>query len=103
MWVSLLVGENFFILLDVSTAVEDRSLDLRHVLAEPLVLVTDLEGQLAGVAHNQDRSFSSNRLDLLKRAKNEDGRLSETRLCLAENIGSEDCLRNADLLDCWFG
>jgi hypothetical protein len=65
-----------------------------------LILIANLEGQLTGVAHNQNRSFPSDRLNLLQRAEDEDGGLSETRLGLTENIGSEDGLWDADLLDC---
>jgi len=53
-WVSLLVGEELLVLLDVGATVEDRRLNLRHVLAEALVLVADLEGQLTGVAHDEN-------------------------------------------------
>lgn len=51
--VSLLVLEDFGVLLDRCTAVEDTGLDVGHVLAEAVILVADLERQLAGVAHDQ--------------------------------------------------
>jgi hypothetical protein len=52
--VSLLVCKDVDVLLDGSTAVENRGPNVRQVLAETCVLVLNLEGQLAGVAHNQD-------------------------------------------------
>jgi hypothetical protein len=52
--VGLLVLENVDVVLNGSTAVEHRGLDVRKVLAETCVLVLDLESQLAGVAHDQD-------------------------------------------------
>ena len=100
MRVSLLVSQQLLVLLDISAAVEDGCLDLRHVLAETLILIADLEGQLAGVAHDQDRAFAGDWLDLLQGAENEDSRFSETGLRLAEDIGAEDGLRDTDLLDC---
>lgn len=95
----LLVGEHLLVLLDVGSAVEDSCLYLRHVLAKALVLVADLEGELTGVTHDQDRSLTSNGLDLLESAEHEDRRLSESRLGLAKHVGPENGLRNADLLD----
>jgi hypothetical protein len=52
--VSLLVCKDVDVVLDGGTAVEDCSSDIRKVLAETCVLVLDLEGQLASVAHDQD-------------------------------------------------
>lgn len=96
----LLVLQNLLVLLDVGTAVEHGRLHLRHVLAETLIFVTNLEGKLTSVAHNQHRDFTSDRFDLLERAEHEDSSLSETGLGLAQNIGTEDGLRDANLLDC---
>ena len=80
---SLLVLQHLFVLLDIGAAVENRRLHFRHILAEALVLISDLEGQLAGVAHDQNGSLASDGFDLLERAKHENRRLSETRLRLA--------------------
>lgn len=52
------------------------------------------------MAHDEDRSLASDRLDLLQGGENKDGSLAETRFGLAKDIGSEDGLRNANLLDC---
>lgn len=98
--VCLLVGEELDVLLHWRTTVEDGSLDVRHVLAESGILVLDLVGELTGVAHNQYRGLAIDWLHLLKSRKDEDCSLSETRLGLAEHIGTEDGLWNADLLDC---
>ena len=40
-------------------------LDARHVFGEPLVLLADLEGQLASVAHDQHGNLAFNRFQLL--------------------------------------
>jgi hypothetical protein len=98
--VGLLVLEDVDVVLDGSTAVEHSSLDVRQVLAETCILVLDLESQLAGVAHNQDGALAVNGLDLLEGGQDEDGSFTKTRLGLAENVGSEDGLRDAVLLDC---
>jgi hypothetical protein len=52
--VGLLVRKDVDVVLDGSTAVENGSPDIRQILAETCVLVLDLEGQLAGVAHDQN-------------------------------------------------
>lgn len=99
MRVSVLVLQKLSILGDGGSTVEHASLDIRHVLAEAVVLVTDLEGQLASVAHNQHSALASHRLDLLERGQNEDSRLSKTRLGLADDVTSEKSLGNTSLLD----
>lgn len=99
MRVSLLVLEELLVLFDVGTAIEHRSLDLWHVLAEAGILVSDLECQLAGVAHDQNAHFAVDWLNLLECGQHEDRSLTKTGLGLAKDIGSEDGLRNTDLLD----
>ena len=96
----LLVLQNLGVFLDGSPTIEDGGLDKRDVLAETSVFVLNLEGQLPGMAHDYHGRFSSDRLDRLKRGKDEDGRLSETRLGLTEDIGTENGLRDGKLLDC---
>jgi hypothetical protein len=66
MGMGLIAGEQLNVLLDGHAAVEDTGLDVWHVLSETLVLSANLVGQLAGVAHNQNRSFSGNWLNLLE-------------------------------------
>ena len=100
--VSLLVLEDVDVVLDGSTAVEYSGLDVRQVLAETCVLVLDLESQLAGVAHDQHRALAVDRLDLLKSGQDENGSFTKTRLGLTKDVGSENCLRNAVLLDCGY-
>ena len=46
-------------------------LDGSHELAEPLVLLADLEGELPGVAHHQHGHLPVHRLDLLQRGQHE--------------------------------
>jgi hypothetical protein len=88
--VSVLVAEELDILLNGSSSVEDTDLDVRQELGEAVVLVTDLVGQLAGVAHDQDSSDTRLGLliHLLEGCEDEDGSLSETGLGLAEDIVS---------------
>ncbi len=66
------IGQKVVVLLRRYTTIEDCSLNLRHILAEPGILVLNLICQLSGVAHNQDRAFSWDRLDLLERGEDED-------------------------------
>lgn len=99
MGVGFLILEDFGILLNRRTTVEDTGLNVRHILAETVVLVSNLEGQLAGVAHDQDGTLASNRFDLLEGSEDEHSRLTETRLRLADNITSEESLGNTGLLD----
>jgi hypothetical protein len=98
--VRLLVLQNLGILLDGGSSVEHCGLDIGHVLAEASILVLDLVGQLTSVAHDQHRGLACDGLDLLKRSEHEDCGLSETRFGLAKDVGTEDCLRDAYLLDC---
>lgn len=98
--VGILVRQSIDVLLDGSTTVEHSSLHIRKILAESSILILDLVGKFASVAHNEDGAFSRNRLELVKSGQDEDSGLSETRLGLAENIDIKNCGRNADLLDC---
>lgn len=100
MGVRFFVGEDLDIFLHRCSAVEYRHLDFWNILAESCKLVFDLVRKFAGVRHNQDRAFARNWFYLLQRGEDEDSGLSETRFSLAENIGSKDGLRNANLLDC---
>lgn len=96
----ILVLQCLHIRLDGSTAVEDTSLDVRHVLAETVVLIANLVGQLSSVAHNNDRDLAVDGLNLLQSSKNKDCGLSQSGLGLADNISSKKRLGNACLLDC---
>lgn len=100
MRVSVVVLEDFGVLGYWGSTKEDGSLDIWHVFAETGVLLADLVGQFTSVAHDQYRSLAGNGLNLLKGSEYEDSGLSETRLGLTEDIGSEDGLWNANLLDC---
>jgi hypothetical protein len=100
MGVGVLVLQNFGILLDRSASVENCSFHVGHVLAETCVLVFDLVSKLTSVAHNQDRCLASDWLDLLESGEDEDCGLTKTRFSLAEDVGAQDGLRDAYLLDC---
>lgn len=101
--VSILVLQDLGILLDGSTTVEDAGLDVGHVLGEAVVLVANLEGQLTGVAHDQNGALASDGLDLLEGGEDEDSRLSKTRLGLANDVTTEKGLGDTCLLNCKIG
>lgn len=63
-----------------------------QILGETLVFLADLEGQFTSVAHNQNRNFPVDWLQLLKSCQNENGRLSHSRFCLTNDVHAEDCL-----------
>ena len=46
--------EEFLILLNGSSAIEDDSADIGHVLGESEVLIADLEGEFARMAEHDD-------------------------------------------------
>lgn len=97
---SVLALESLDVVLDGSTTVEDTGLDVGHVLAESVVLVSDLVGQLTSVTHNNNRDLAVDGLNLLKRGQDKDGSLSQTRLGLADDVSTKECLGNTCLLDC---
>lgn len=96
----VLALEDFGVFHDGSASIEDTCLDVRHVFAEPVVLVANLVSQLTSVAHNDDGNFSIDGLDLLEGSENEDSCLSQARLGLADNISTKKSLGNTGLLDC---
>jgi hypothetical protein len=100
--VGVLVAEHLDILLHRSSSVEDSDPHFGQELGEAVVLVSNLVGQLTGVAHDEDGRDTGLGLlvHLLESRKNEDGSLSETGLGLAEDIVSENGLRDGNLLDC---
>jgi hypothetical protein len=99
MWMLVLILQNLNVLLHRGATVKNSSLDVRHVFAEPSIFVLNLICKLSGMAHHKDGDLPRNRVDLLKSRKDEDGSLTETRFGLAEDVGAEDRLRNAYLLD----
>ena len=98
-----LVLEHLGIFLNGSTTVEDTRLDVGHVLAEAVILVADLEGELTSVAHDQHGALASNRLDLLKRGQDEHSRFTETGLGLADDVTAQHSLGDTCLLNCGRG
>lgn len=97
--VLVLVLEDLNILLHGRTSVEHGGLDVRHVLAESGIFVLDLVCQFTGVTHDKDGGLSRDRVDLLESGEDEDGSLSKTRLGLAEDVCSQDRLRDTNLLN----
>lgn len=97
---SVFVGQDFKIFLHWSSTVENTSLQVRHIFAESCVFILDLVCKLTSVAHNEDRTFPRDWLDLLKGGENKNSCLSETRFGLAEHIGSQDRLGDTHLLYC---
>lgn len=97
----VLVGEKFDVFLDRCTAVEDANLYVGQELGETVVLIANLIGQLAGVAHNQNACDAGLGLllHLLQSCKDKDSGLSKTGLGLAEDIVAENCLGDGNLLD----
>ena len=95
----VLVLQNLNVLLHGGAAVKDGRLDVGHIFAEPCVLILDLICKLTRVAHHENRGLSRNRVDLLEGGEDEDGGLAETGLGLAEDIGTQNRLRDANLLD----
>jgi hypothetical protein len=98
--VGLLVLEDLNVLLDGGTTEENIGLDVGEVLGETSVLVLDLVGQFAGVAHHEDLALAGNGLQLVKSGQDEDRSLTKTRLGLAENVDVENGSRDTHLLDC---
>lgn len=96
----VLVGQHFDVLLDRSTSIEDCSLHIGKVLAEPSILVLDLVRQFTSVAHHKNRALPRNGFQLVEGSQDENCGLSETRLGLAKNIDVQDSGWDADLLDC---
>jgi hypothetical protein len=88
--VGLLVAKKLDVLLNGSSSVKDTNLDVRQELSKAVVLVADLVGQLASVAHYQDSGGTGFGLlvHLLEGCENEDRGLSETGLGLAKDIVS---------------
>jgi hypothetical protein len=99
-WVGIFVLENLGILLDGSSTVEDSGLYIGHIFAESSVFVLNLICKFTGVTHDKDGGLASDWFDLLERGEDEHGGLTKTRFSLAKDIGTEDSLRNANLLDC---
>ena len=94
-----LVAEGLGVLDDWRSTVEGADADVGHVLCETRVLVLDLERQFTRMTEHDDSNLAVDRLKLLERSQDEHGSLSVTRLGLAEDIHSENSLRDTLLLD----
>lgn len=98
--VCLLVLQEFDVLNDWCSTVEDRGLHIWEVLAEARVLVLDLIRKLASMAHDENLALSLYGFELMQCCQDKDRGLTETRLGLAENIDVEHGGWNAYLLNC---
>ena len=78
----VLVREKLDVFLHWCSAVKDRRFHFGQILAESRVLILDLIRKFTGMAHNENCSFSGDRLDLLQGCKDEDSCFSEARLGL---------------------
>ena len=90
--------EQFNLLTDWLTTVDNFSADLRHILLEPCKFVLDLIGKLAGVTQDQSRHVFWLLVHLVEYGKHEHSGLSHSRLCLAEGINPDHRVRDAFLL-----
>ena len=88
--VGIFVAEELDILLDGCASVEHTDPDIGQELGEAVVLIADLVGQLTSMAHDENGGSTGLWLlvHLLQSGEHEDGGLSETGLCLAEDIVS---------------
>lgn len=96
---SVLVLQLLQVSRDWSSSVEHVSLDVWHILGETGVLITDLVSQLSGVTDNQGGDFTWDWVQLLQGGQHENGSLTQTRLSLTQDVGSQDGLRDTDLLN----
>ena len=102
--VGAVVLENVAVGLDGNTTVENSCLDLRKVLGETLVLVSDLEGKLTSVAEDEDGDLvltggEGAGVQLVQSGQDEHGRLTHTGLGLADDVHTKDGLGDALVLD----
>jgi len=68
------------------------------MLSEAIVFFFYLEGKLTGVAHDQNGARLWLLLELVQSGQHEDRGLAHAALGLAEDVNTEDCLRDALLL-----
>lgn len=87
--VRAIILQDFMILLNADTAIEDASLHSGHVLTEAFIFILDLESQFTSVAEDEDRYLARDGLKLLQSGQNEYGRLAHTRLGLRDDVHTE--------------
>jgi hypothetical protein len=112
-------SQHGLVTLERDTTVEDENFDVLHVGRETLELLANLVSQFAGVAKHKgvQRILDGNKLlqagqneagdgtmrccmdDKKNRAANLHGSFTHTRLGLANDIGTENGLRNSFLLN----
>mmetsp|Transcript_40126 Transcript_40126/g.90570 ORF Transcript_40126/g.90570 Transcript_40126/m.90570 type:complete len:200 (-) Transcript_40126:19-618(-) len=88
----------FPVLLDGRASHEGRNPHFGKVLREAEELVLDLERQLTDVAKDEHAHLVHRCVNELEAGEHEDRRLSHARLRLAEDVGAENCLRDARVL-----
>ena len=76
---------HLLILGDGHASEEDSDLDILEELAEPLVLLADLECELPRVAHHQHRDLAVDRFNLLEGGQYEHCSLAHTWSVQSEN------------------
>merc|ERR1719507_2643923 len=97
--VGAVVLQHLLVLGNGKSSEEHTNLDCREELAEPLIFLADLERQLPGVAHDQHRDLSINRLNLLESCKDKDCSLAHARLGLGKDVHAQHSLRDTLVLD----
>mmetsp|Transcript_58889 Transcript_58889/g.131721 ORF Transcript_58889/g.131721 Transcript_58889/m.131721 type:complete len:269 (+) Transcript_58889:826-1632(+) len=93
------VLEHFNILCNGCATIDNASFHTLEVLRETIKLVLDLVCQLACVANDQDFHSLVISTNLLKGGQDENRCLTHARLSLAQDIGSQDRLWDAFVLD----
>ena len=87
------------VLVDGHATEEDLRLDVGQVAREALKLVADLVGKLARVAEDEGTDGLLLDVELVERREHKDSRLAHARLGLAQDVHTQDGLRNALVLD----
>lgn len=96
----VLILQAFPLLLDRQTTEEITDTDVLHVSSETLVLMANLEGQFTSVAKHQDGYLTVNGLKLLQSRDDKHCGFTHSRLGLADDIHTQDSLRNTFVLHC---
>jgi len=94
------VLKNISVLLKGDSSVEHLSVDFwTKILLEAFKFGTNLKGQFTGMAENKCRDLPFDWYYLLKNREDKHGSFPHTTLSLTNNVGSQNCLRNAFVLN----
>jgi len=101
--VRTIILDNISVRLDGDTTVEDSSLHLGKVLGEPLILMSNLEGELSCMTQDQDTDLILSRregirIQLMKGCQYKHCCFSHTALSLTYDVHAKYSLRNAFVL-----